>query len=100
MKRLVWLLGVTLLMASGCGNDDFPGVRQLIERRVPWLSERVELCEEESSGSESFTLRSEAGKLCIAATSANAAAVGGKLVPEPLLRAEHVAHGRQPGSGR
>lgn len=76
MKRLVWLLGVTLLMASGCGNDDFPGVRQLIERRVPWLSERVELCEEESSGSESFTLRSDAGKLCIAATSANAAAVG------------------------
>ncbi|EKC68111.1 alpha-N-acetylglucosaminidase, partial [human gut metagenome] len=47
-----------------------------MERRVPWLSERVELCEEEPSGSESFTLRSDAGKLCIAATSANAAAVG------------------------
>jgi alpha-N-acetylglucosaminidase len=76
-KTYLMLIFAAMLSAAGCTRSDFPGVEELVERRVPWLADRVELREiENGGGGESFTLKAEGGKLIVEATSANTAAVG------------------------
>ena len=77
MKSRLLLFVLTLLILTGCSRGDYPGVRSLVDRRVPWLSDKVEFVRTEPSDSEEqFTLRADGGKLVIEATSANAAATG------------------------
>ena len=76
MKRSVLWAAATLLLVSGCGRGDYPGVRGVIERQVPWLADRVELRACPAGEAETFTLRTEEDKLVVEATTANAAARG------------------------
>ena len=76
MKRSVLSFAMTMLLAAGCSRSDFPGVHRLLERRAPWLADRVELREVPSEEAEAFALRTEKGKLVVEAATANAATTG------------------------
>ena len=75
MKKLI-LLGIVLVNTlCGC-EDEFEGVRKLVERRVPWLSDHILFVKSDAANKEMFTLRGEGGRLVVEAGSAGAAAVG------------------------
>lgn len=72
---LLLLIGSSLFINAQAG--DFAGVMQLAKRRAPWLAGNLELKEMQVvDKKEAFQLRSVDGKIVIAATGANAAAVG------------------------
>lgn len=75
MKNNIIFGLLSLLLFCSC-SDEFEGVRQLVDRRVPWLSERVSFKKTARAEQESFTLRSEGSRLIVEASNANAAAVG------------------------
>lgn len=56
--------------------SDFDAVRQLAERRAPWLSPYLTLIKTESKAKDSFSLESKGSQLIISASSDNAAAMG------------------------
>lgn len=59
------------------GSPVFPGVKALAARRVPWLASRLVFSTlDKKAGDDRFELSTKAGKVNIAATGANAAAVG------------------------
>jgi alpha-N-acetylglucosaminidase len=72
------LLLLTQIIYSGQAQaGDFDGVAQLAKRRVPWLVNRLQFAKMQPvNKQEAFELRSQNGKLVIAATGSNAAAVG------------------------
>lgn len=76
MKNFIKLLALSLVVLTyGCGSE-FDGVKQLAERRVPWLGDKLVFEKIESDSSEQFTLSAKGDKVVIGATNPNAAAVG------------------------
>ncbi len=73
-KPMCLLLAALLPLRLGAG--EFTGVEDLVARRVPWLRDRVRFEQKAGSSGEAFELRTEDGRLVIAATGANAAAEG------------------------
>lgn len=59
----------------GC-TGDFESVRQLVDRRVPWLSEHIRFKAVPTEEGDVFTLRTEKDVLVVEANNAIAAAVG------------------------
>lgn len=68
---------LSFAVVSHVSAQPFPAVKALVERRVPWIVSRLVL---DSIGSEKgkdiFRLRTDKGKLTVAASNANAAAKG------------------------
>lgn len=78
MKYRIWILTALCSVAalfSGCNGSDYPGVQDLVMRRVPWLAGKV-VFEQKQAPDDEFTLREKNGKLIIEASSPNTAAVG------------------------
>ena len=72
---LLLLIGSSMFMCAHAG--EFDGVTQLAKRRVPWLVNNLVFSKMAPDGKkEAFQLRSQNGKIVIAATGPNAAAVG------------------------
>ncbi|OQP60567.1 hypothetical protein A3860_32650 [Niastella vici] len=69
---------VLLLLAPFCLRaGDFDGIMQLAKRRVPWLANNLVFAKMEPvKDRETFRVQSQNGKVVIAATGPNAAAVG------------------------
>lgn len=95
MKKIIACLCFVAIMATGMAQkqvnttygkqkhilvnaDSFDGVRQLIERRAPWLSKHVEFKAISTDLEDCFTLKTIGRKLVIGASGPNAAAVGVK----------------------
>lgn len=75
-RNWIWTgLSSIVVLLAGCSRSDYPGVQELVARRVPWLADKV-VFQETPSADEGFTLRAENGKLHIDASSPSAAAVG------------------------
>lgn len=75
MNKLI-LLGLLLVNVLCSCKDDFEGVRKLVDRRTPWLSDHIRFVKSTATDKETFTLRSEGDRLVVEASNANAAAVG------------------------
>lgn len=78
MRYKIWIwtgwCSIAALFAS-CNGSDYPGVQELVDRRVPWLADKVVFQQKQTPDNE-FTLREKNGKLLIEASSPNTAAVG------------------------
>ncbi len=74
MKKYISLICLFFSIAVMGGENRMAGVQALIERRVPWLKDKVslELCPEQD-GVETFTLSAKNGKITIQATGESAA---------------------------
>ena len=75
MNKLI-LLGLLLVNVLCSCKDDFEGVRKLVDRRTPWLSDHIRFVKSTATDKETFTLQSEDDRLVVEASNANAAAVG------------------------
>jgi alpha-N-acetylglucosaminidase len=72
--KLSALLLMSLPLAAFGGP--FAGTEDLVERRVPWLRDRVRFEGLAGASGDAFELRTEGGKLVVRASGANAAAAG------------------------
>ena len=72
---LLFLLCLATACARGVSGD-FPGVDDLVARRVPWLRGHVRFERMKPSSGSAFELRTRHGALVVSATDASAAAEG------------------------
>src|SRR5271155_3600201 len=75
MKRILTALLLAALPLR-LPSADFAGPEGLVARRVPWLRDRVRFEALTNATGDAFELRTEAGRLVVRATDANAAAEG------------------------
>lgn len=77
MKRYI-ILVLPFIILSSCTNQEqpFESVEQLARRRVPWLASHISFSVLKDNGTDVFELSTNGNTLNIAASNANAAAVG------------------------
>jgi alpha-N-acetylglucosaminidase len=77
MKKLFYFVLILLIDANSLDAQSFTSVQQLAQRCVPWLAKHLEFSTiPQDNGQAVFELSSQNGKIHIAASDANAAAVG------------------------
>ena len=72
---LLFLLALATASARGVSGD-FPGVEDLVARRVPWLRGHVRFERLKAAAGSAFELRTHRGSLVVSATDPSAAAEG------------------------
>lgn len=78
MNKILITVLVLILNTVSASANDFKGVKQLVNRRIPWLTFHVVFkeLEKEINTQDAFTLQTPNGDLLISATSPSAAAMG------------------------